>query len=296
MSSIDRILVATDLSAPASWAETRAGMLAQVHDASIDLLHIASGSLLLGVHEALVGTVGDAEQVVAALRAHVDEAADALERAHRVAVRRHVVAGKPAEQILALARASRSRLIVAGAHGRHPVHRLLFGSTTERLLHRAELPLLIVKRSPQELYRRLLVGVDFSHCVLAASRFATLLAPGAAITLVHVAEAPFEDLKHFAGVSEERLARHRAEALALAESQMAAFLDTAGLTGRAFSRLGYGYPIRALEEEVDRTGPDLLVLGKHGRSVVEGSMAGSVTAHLARTADCDVLVVPGSTD
>ncbi len=38
--------------------------------------------------------------------------------------------------------------------------------------------------------------------------------------------------------------------------------------------------------------PDPLVLGKHRRSVVEHWMVGSVTAHLARAVECDVLAVP----
>jgi nucleotide-binding universal stress UspA family protein len=69
------------------------------------------------------------------------------------------------------------------------VHRLLFGSTIERLLYRTELPLLIVKRSPQDQYRRLLIGTDFSDCALTAARFAAALLPGAALTVFHAAES-----------------------------------------------------------------------------------------------------------
>jgi nucleotide-binding universal stress UspA family protein len=294
MGNVERILVATDLSAPASWAETRASMLAQVTGASIDLMHAVNSSALHALRVSLVGKVTDPEQVLVSLRGEVEKAADALEHAHGVNVRRHVVPGRPADEILRLAGECSSQLVVTGAHGSHLVHRLLFGSTTERLLYRIELPLLIVKRSPQEQYRRLFIGVDFSDCAMAAARFAAQLLPGAVLTVFHAAESPFEGLMRFAGVSEEQVARHRADTLAQAESQMVAFLGAAGLTGRAAWRLDYGYPMRTLEEEVDRTGPDLLVLGKQGRSAVERWIVGSVTAHLARTADCDVLVVPGA--
>ena len=293
MGKVETILVATDLSAPASWAETRAGMLAQAHGASIDLMHAVSSSALNALRVSLVGKVTDPEKVMASLRGEVDKAADALEAAHGVSVRRHVFPGRPADEILRLAGECGSQLVVAGAHGTHLVHRLLFGSTTERLLYRSELPLLIVKRSPQDRYRRLLIGVDFSDFALAAARFAAQLLPEAALTAFHAAESPFDGLMRFAGVADEEIARHRADTLAQAESQMAAFVGTAGLTGRATWRLDYGYPIRALEEEVERASPDLLVLGKHGRSAVERWMVGSMTAHLARTADCDVLVVAG---
>jgi nucleotide-binding universal stress UspA family protein len=97
----------------------------------------------------------------------------------------------------------------------------------------------------------------------------------------------------FAGVGAQQIVRHRAEALSEAESQMAAFIGAAGLTGRAAWRIDYGYPITTLESEVEAVKPDLLVLGKHGRSMVEQWMVGSVAGHLARVADCDVLIVPG---
>jgi len=45
---------------------------------------------------------------------------------------------------------------------------------------------------------------------------------------------------------------------------------------------------------VERSQPDLLVMGKHGRSGVEQLLIGSVTSHLVRSAPCDVLIVPES--
>jgi nucleotide-binding universal stress UspA family protein len=292
MSKIERILVATDLSAQAGWAETRAGMLAKQLGASIDLLHVVDSTSLQALRQALIGTA-DPDQVMASLRAEVEKAAAELETEHAVSVRRHVQTGKPPGEILWLAQQCSSQLVVAGAHGRHPLHRLLFGSTTERLLYRTELPLLIVKRSPRAPYRLMLAGVDFSACAARAVRFARELLPAADLLVYHAVESPFEGWIRLGGVEPDRIARHRAETIAEAESQMLAFMDAAGLErGRTLSHVEYGYPVARLEAQVETTRPDLLVVGKHGRSALESWMVGSVTAHMAHAAGCDVLIVP----
>jgi nucleotide-binding universal stress UspA family protein len=296
MSKIERILIGTDLSAPASWAETRAAGIAQAHGASIDLVHAVSSNLVQALRSALVTEGADTEKVMAQMRSELDKVAGTLEAAHGVRVRRHVVPGKPVQEILRLAGELSSHLIVAGAHGRHLVHRMLFGSTTERLLYLTELPLLIVKRTLRNPYSNVLVGVDFSASAAAAARFAAQLLPAAGYTLFHAAESPFEGMLRFAGVSDQQVEHHREETLNEAGLQMQAFLDECGLRGKAVTRLSYGYPIRALEEEVERQQPDLLVLGKHGRSAVQRFIVGSVTAHLARSTECDILVVPGPAD
>jgi nucleotide-binding universal stress UspA family protein len=294
MSTIDRILVATDLSEPADWAVARAAALAQLHGASLDLVHIVSSTFLEALRLPPAGEVVDPEAAMASLRTEVDRSAEEVARAYGVTVRPYTVPGKPSREILQLARECRTQLVVAGAHGRHPMHRVLFGSTTERLLYHADVPLLIVKGGPQAPYHRLLVAVDFSDCALQATRFAAQLLPEAALTLFHAVESPVEGLMRFAGVTDEQVARHRAGAMAQAELQMSAFLGTAGLAGAATRSLDYGYPIRSIKDGVDKAAPDVLVLGKHGRSVVEHWMVGSVTAHLARAVECDVLVVPDS--
>jgi universal stress protein E len=292
MSKIERILVATDLSVQARWAQTRAAMLANAAGASIDLVHVVDSATLQALRDALVG-MDYADHAVANLREQFERAAARLETRHGVKVRCHVESGKPAGEILRLALECRSELVVAGAHGAHPLHRLLFGSTTERLLYRDALPLLIVKRAPHADYCRLLAGVDFSRCAEQAVRFARRLLPAADMLVYHAVESPVEGWIRLGGVDPDRIAHHRAETLSQAESQMIAFMATAGFErGRTVSRVDYGYPLAALEAQVAAAKPDLLVLGKHGRSALESWMIGSVAAHMARAAACDVLVVP----
>jgi nucleotide-binding universal stress UspA family protein len=60
-------------------------------------------------------------------------------------VERHVRDGDPSEEILAVARETRSDLIVMGTHGRTGVGRLLMGSVAEQVMRRATCPVLTVK-------------------------------------------------------------------------------------------------------------------------------------------------------
>jgi nucleotide-binding universal stress UspA family protein len=53
--------------------------------------------------------------------------------------------GKPYQEILRLAAAEGSDLIVMGSHGRGPVDRLLFGSTTQHVVRQATCPVLTVR-------------------------------------------------------------------------------------------------------------------------------------------------------
>jgi nucleotide-binding universal stress UspA family protein len=55
-----------------------------------------------------------------------------------------VAVGKPADEILKCAADCGTDLIVMGTHGRGAAQRWLMGSTTERVLHRSPVPVLVV--------------------------------------------------------------------------------------------------------------------------------------------------------
>jgi nucleotide-binding universal stress UspA family protein len=112
----------------------------------------------------------------------------------------HVVAGTPADVILDVSNQESVDVIVMGSRGMSGAERLLFGSTTEYVLRRADVSVLVVP--PQWTPARidlpdltgtgpLIVGIDFSSSsVLAASAAAWLAASlHAWIDVVHVVPA-----------------------------------------------------------------------------------------------------------
>lgn len=69
---------------------------------------------------------------------------DTLHRLGVIHVRLRVVSGRPKQEILRVAEQESADLIVIGAHGHHGLAGML-GSTTDRVLHRASCPVLIVR-------------------------------------------------------------------------------------------------------------------------------------------------------
>jgi nucleotide-binding universal stress UspA family protein len=65
-------------------------------------------------------------------------------RAHTVPVATAVREGDPATEILAACRTNAADLLVMATHGRSGPVRWLFGSVTENVLHKAEIPMLVV--------------------------------------------------------------------------------------------------------------------------------------------------------
>ncbi|MEF2232118.1 MAG: universal stress protein [Pseudodesulfovibrio sp.] len=58
-----------------------------------------------------------------------------------------VVAGYPAEEILAIAEAEGCDMIVMGTHGRKGIDRILFGSVAEKVVKSSKVPVLTVRPS-----------------------------------------------------------------------------------------------------------------------------------------------------
>jgi nucleotide-binding universal stress UspA family protein len=59
-------------------------------------------------------------------------------------IERRVLIGEPYKQIIKVVKGSRIDLVVMGTYGKSGIDRLLFGSTTERVLRKAGCPVLVI--------------------------------------------------------------------------------------------------------------------------------------------------------
>ena len=57
------------------------------------------------------------------------------------------------------------------------------------------------------------------------------------------------------------------------------------------ARLSYGKPYREILGAAERDGTDLIVMGVHGRNVVDLALFGSTTNQVVRHASCPVLTL-----
>lgn len=147
MWSIDKILVPTDFSKASDAALEAALVLAKKFDASIVLMH---------AYQVPIYAYSVAPAVpIAELSMHVERAAlEALDTA--AAARREGVpiltglyAGAAWEQILKAAKDHEVGLIVIGSRGLRGLPRALLGSTAERVVRYASVPVMTLHESPE---------------------------------------------------------------------------------------------------------------------------------------------------
>jgi nucleotide-binding universal stress UspA family protein len=86
---------------------------------------------------------------IAEARKYLEGVAQRL-RADRFNVQTHVVEGIPADQIIYVAQTEHADLIVMATHGRTGLRHLWLGSVATRVVHSAELPVLLVRVHQEE--------------------------------------------------------------------------------------------------------------------------------------------------
>lgn len=207
-----------------------------------------------------------------------------------------VRSGSAAIQILECAGEQKADLIALGAIGNAGLARFFIGSTAERVLRHASVPVL-VGRPVRYGLRQVLVGVDSSamaaRVVTAAAglplprsagfRIATVIPPQGSVA----GAAPMV----WAALSKELDQILRA-AVEDAESRLQSLAGTLQKSGRAVSaEVLRGEPATSLIQAAEREETDLLVLGSHGEGGVDRFLLGSNSERVARHAQCSVLVV-----
>jgi nucleotide-binding universal stress UspA family protein len=178
-----------------------------------------------------------------------------------------------------------------GVRGAHFVHEFLIGSTTERVLSKTQRPLLAVRQRAQGPYRRVLVPVDFSPHAAAAVTAAHDWLPHAEIVLLHAFDVEIESTLRFAGVAEEQIHEYRTRAREAAFDSMRQFVETLPIPASGLTRVSvHGAPALQILKHEQSLDIDLIAMGKHGQSVLEELLLGSVTKHVLAYSSSDVLI------
>jgi len=294
MTTIQRVLAATDLSAPARHAADRAASLARTLGATLDLVHVAQTPPLEWLAGVVDGLPRDLPQRWAAdAEAALDALAAALQRRHGIGVGVHLATGALLGEIARVADATSADLIVLGARGASFVRHLVLGSTAERLVSTATRPMLVVKQMAHAPYASVLVPVDFSPASPVALQCAGAVAPGARLRALHAFEAPFEGKLRNAGVRERVLRAYRTGAERDARERMAALrVESGPMQGGGSALILHGGAVLRILEQEQEDDCDLIVVGKRGESRLADFFLGSVTRRVLAESRADVLVVP----
>ena len=294
MMTIQRILCPVDFSEASRRALEQAAAIAGCWSSQLTVLHVYQAPSPFDVVPPGDDTVAEPElaPLRTALQVFVQQVASDVTVLSRL---RHGTDARHA--ILTEIERSDSDLLVIGSHGRGGLEHFLLGSTAETLVRKAPCPVLVVPpfaHPPRDgRFRHILCGIDFSAASLRAFRYALHLASAgdSDVTLLHSIETPPElrERQIVAAFDVEAVraaataaARHRLETLSPGH-------DGPVVPIRAEVRVGC--PHRQIVEVARQQHADLIVLGTHGRSVVDQWVFGSNTHAILRSAPCPVLTV-----
>lgn len=284
------IVAASDFSSWADLAVERAAKMAQQLNCDLRLVHVFNDSIwasFRNVYDLERWLGGDP---VLGARERLSQQADDLGRRFGIDVVAQTLSGDPAEQISADALAANARLLVLGETGESLLGEMLLGGTAQKVLDRARLPVLVVRTPVSGNYARVMVASDFSAASRHAAQLALDFCADAHRLLLHAYVVPMEGRMRMAGATDEDIKRYRDQEQERSRVAMQEFLG--GLRGAYAERLVHGFPVDAIIEGVSRNDIDLLVVGKHGGSVLGERLLGSVPQNVLHHANCDVMLVP----
>jgi nucleotide-binding universal stress UspA family protein len=288
MFPIAKILLPIDFSERANQAVRFAVPVAERFNSEIILLHVLPPYREFGAIEMasamtdiLADRRRDAEQRIAGFLR--EELAP-----HRV--RRLLLDGDPAREIVDCARREEAGLIVMPTHGYGPFRRMLLGSVTAKVLHDADCPVWTTAHaeappSGEAALKRILCAIDLLPSGARALKWSAQLAAefGAQLTLVHaLAELdPRTEGYHFSPEWRKFLVDN-------AETEIAALQQKAGTQAEVV--LTMGPAAEMICEEARKAEADLLVIGRAADAGILGRLT-SQAYSIIRQSPCPVVSV-----
>lgn len=289
MFPIAKILLPVDFSERAGQAARFALPVAERFNSEIILLHVLAPYYEFGAVELggpiLMDLRGERQKEA---QERMDGFLSEELRPHRV--RRLMVEGDPAREIVECARREEASLIMMPTHGYGPFRRLLLGSVTAKVLHDADCPVWTTAHvetltAGEMALKRVLCAADPGAAGERTLGWSARLAAefGARLTLVHpVLELdPRTEGYHFSP-------EWRKFVVDNAEAQMAALQAKVGTQAEVVFTMGP--PAEMICEEARKAEADLLVIGRGA----DAGMLGRLTSHayaIIRQSPCPVVSV-----
>jgi nucleotide-binding universal stress UspA family protein len=266
--------------------------------------HVGSRLVIMAVEDPLLteavdlgtGSVWDPEDTKRELAVFAEHAL-AKHQLRPATLEFEVAVGKPANEILRVARERKADLLVMSTHGLTGMRKLFFGSTTERVLRETTVPVLATPASEngptalediRRAVRRVLAPVDLSpaspHQVRIASSLAAAL--NVPLLLTHVIEpvrSPLAAKLHLPSIDQERRAR--------AEDALNDLLAPASHHLQPEALVTYGDTAEEIAKLARDRQAGLIVIGLHGSPML-GPRMGSVTYRVLCLASSLVLALP----
>ncbi len=289
MKALKRIIVGHDLREGGELAVQSAAALAKRCGAALRLVHVVEP---LDSYQRISHPLTSpypveeiAEKIGARLKALVAGAELAgLEAEYEVRT------GSPFFELILAQRAWFADTIVVG--GASQPEEPFSASTSERLMRKADVPVMVAKSRFSAEAKTFLVATDFSRGARQAAEQAFMLAENfhGRILFLHVFDRPsyMVTYVHELGVSLP-ISPPTPEQM---EPEWEAFLSGLPLERVEWERSSIeGRPATAIVRHAEQVKADLIVMGTHGRSGLPYILLGSVAEKVARAASCPLLTI-----
>jgi nucleotide-binding universal stress UspA family protein len=301
MTGFQRILCPIDFSDFSRRALDHAVAIARRYESTLTVLHVSAllpaaayaPGMPISILPVSVPTADGSQTPLVSLKRFVE-----TEVGTNVPVQFEIRDGDAASEILDYATGIPSDLIVMGTHGLSGFERLVLGSVTEKVIHKATCPVLTVPRPMGDVapaaFTRILCAIDFSDTSLRAFQYALSLTQetDAHLTLVHVVEvAPAPNWEAGRDLEERALGAYVAAAAeARAEKLQRMVPDCLNAHHRVDTMLAIGSAHREILRIAAEQASNIIVLGAHGFGVTH-LLFGSAAHHIVRQARCPVLTI-----
>lgn len=300
MSKVKRVVIGIDFSDPAINAERWAAS------------YLAPGAELVLVH------VLEVPETPGFLRRRAEPTPQLVESARAGAAKRlrelsivfgerrlgvEVRVGDPAAQIADVARTYAADLIVVGKHGVNVGHWGRLGTTAERLVRQAPVPVLLAFGAPGSVPRQILVALDDGPDIARVVEWARTMCAngGERLTGVHVLSNAV--LGHMLSAAAARAkgdyfddVDFRTEMREETAHWLEHVLQARAPETIASSQVAFGDPATEILAVAERLAADLIVVGSRGTGRVRQALLGSVARDVLRGATRPVLVVTAPED
>lgn len=285
------LLVPIDLTPGSDRVLGRISLLPLADDSRVTLLHVVPGSLPPREQR---NAARDASKALAEEVRHLRKSLP-----KNVSIEPEVRLGAAAKEIGACATKVKAELIVMGRGGGRVLRDAFLGSTAERVIRQARLPVLVVRLPPRTTYRRPALALDLDLAAHGIIRlmFLVLSSPRRRVAVIHAFHIPYLGL-YYPSHTEDEIEETKDELhlrATLARLLAAALADANVPPEYAPSweiHVRRGAPRSIVMKFTKETETDLLVLGTHGYSGPAHHFLGTVAGSLLRESKCDVLVVP----
>ena len=287
------LLVPIDLTPSSDRVLGRLPLLPLAENARVTVLHVVPSGLTA------VEQRNASRDAIKALAGEVRHYRKALPRG--VTIEPLVKVGATAKTISSCATRLKTELVVMGRGSKRSLRDGFIGSTAERVIRQAKVPVLVVRLAPRSPYRRpaLAIALDRAAYAAIAVMLRVLPAPRPAVTVIHAFDAPYRSY-FYPSLSGNAADERREELQLKAASEIAGLLRKALASANVLpanapawkAHVRFGSPRTVVEQVVKKSDADLLVVGTHGHSGAPYLLLGTVAGDLLRQSTCDVLVVP----